>query len=292
MPHEPPAYHSEPYWDERFKKEEHFEWLGDGSDTIVPVLRKYLEQYTSNPPKTTNEDAGPSVIPSPPKLLHIGVGTSTLHEQLRGVYEEVFAGRPGGSELLKDVIVNTDFSEQAVEKGRQASVGQSMVCWEQVDLLRWGSLEELKRKELARIRNSELEGNVGGKEGEPGPYNIVIDKSTSDAISCGEDLKFRDGDDTSKMGMHPNIASMLSKTPSHQFLVLEPVELLAIHLASLWRPNCIKNDFHAIQRFSNNMCDILTTEHISTPLNCSGAGILSGTTQGGRISQFSAIRTT
>lgn len=60
----PPNYHLESFWEDRFQHESHHEWLGDGADTILPNIRASLR---SGAPRS-----------HPPRILHIGAGTSSL----------------------------------------------------------------------------------------------------------------------------------------------------------------------------------------------------------------------
>ncbi|KAI0639555.1 hypothetical protein C8Q77DRAFT_1081796 [Trametes polyzona] len=200
----PPDYELQSYWQTRFVDENHFEWLGDGKDTILPHVRSFLR----------GSRASPDTSSSPARLLHIGAGTSSLSERLRELYISEYGG-----EVDERAIVNADFVEELVARKRAAeesrreaggpSRGMQWVC---ADVLRWPDLERL------------LE--TGG-----GLFNVVVEKSTSDAISCGEDISYgRESQD-----LHPLFNSYV-KTHASQALTLSPVEVLAIHLASLVRP--------------------------------------------------------
>lgn len=206
----PPNYESESFWNTRFKTESHFEWLGDGRETIIPVLQQYLLTHDKNAKEL------------PPKTLHIGAGTSTLSSAILRTYHNIYESQTE----MRGVVVNTDFAEEAVERGRQsAEAVRGEVRWEKVDLLSWGDCKKLVPY---------LSSGEGGEL-----FEVVVDKSTSDAISCGEDVSFNSQALTGDPGYsstHPLIVQLLSRSQSVVPVVLEPLELLALHLASLVRP--------------------------------------------------------
>lgn len=203
----PPSYESQSFWEERFKKEDHFEWLGDGQGTIIPVLRLYLQPYAEN-----NAQA-------PPLLLHIGAGTSTISDDLLEVYRNVYK-KP----MTSLVVLNTDFSEEVVRRGRQRTQESTEVTWEQLDLMLWNEMLALRDK----VQRTEGKG-----------FTFVVDKSTTDAISCSEDIRFEGGTlGNSPRHIHPLILSTLSTSPK-QDICLHPAEILALHLASLTEPGAV-----------------------------------------------------
>ncbi|KAI0778329.1 hypothetical protein BD413DRAFT_508416 [Trametes elegans] len=199
----PPDYELQSYWKERFDGEHHFEWLGDGKDTILPHVRSYL--------RTSLSPAHPTPG-SPPRLLHIGAGTSSLSERLRELYLDVY-----GADTDERAIVHTDFAENLVAREREAEEARRAkggpekgMRWFCLDVLRWTEVKALL--DLA------------------GPFEVVVDKSTSDAISCGEDVSY-EGKDAAK---HPAIDKYLT-THGGEKTTFAAVELLAIHLASVVR---------------------------------------------------------
>ncbi|KAI0669756.1 hypothetical protein C8Q78DRAFT_1079683 [Trametes maxima] len=195
----PPDYELQTYWNKRFEDEKHFEWLGDGKDTILPHVRAHI--------------LGLRPSASPARLLHLGAGTSSLSERLRELYLSVY-----GENMREGDIVNTDFARNLVERKREAEArriaekagkGMQWVC---ADALNWSDLEVLARP------NDDL-------------FDLVVEKSTSDAISCGEDVSYEDAN----AGLHPDINQYLKTHQGHK-ITLSPVEILAIHLSSLVRP--------------------------------------------------------
>ena len=69
---------------------------------------------------------------------------------------------------------------------------------------------------------------------------VVVDKSTSDAVSCAEDVVY-DGQETlsgTPRDAHPLIADLVQRSTQKK-LELHPLEVLAVHLASAVEPGGI-----------------------------------------------------
>jgi hypothetical protein len=203
----PPEYADESFWDKRFTKERRFEWLGSG-DPLLSHIRSHLEER-----KRASDN-----LPHLPLTLHIGAGTSLLSEGIIDLYEDLgFVG---------DVaVVNTDFAAEAVANAERAAVPVRSSGlrseWTKVDALSWTHNLGVARRFG--------EGGDGTQT-----FDVVVDKSTSDAISCGHDLVFRRG--AGGKDEHPAIASVVSAQGE---VVLEPLRLLALHLAAIVRPEGI-----------------------------------------------------
>ncbi|KZT02478.1 uncharacterized protein LAESUDRAFT_730226 [Laetiporus sulphureus 93-53] len=215
----PPEYHLQSFWDDRFEKERHFEWLGDGRETLIPILSDHLRsllRQQRDPPHAA------------PQCLHIGAGTSKLSDHIRGAYIEVY-----GEATNEGAIVNLDFSEAAVQKGIEAEIARIHrqshdrrnigMQWVQADVLKWGDLAPLLGSDPRRHEDA----------GQRARFEIVLDKSTSDAISCGDDIVVEDG-------LAPSVANspVVERLAAQQGypLRLQPVILLALHLANLIHP--------------------------------------------------------
>lgn len=211
----PSDYHLRSFWEQRFTEEQHFEWLGDGQDTLIPRLRTYLRA------ESTSAEEQPSSSSRPPRTLHIGAGNSAMSERIRDAYEEFY----GEQHWDESAIVNLDFSDAAVANGREAEASRhggrgSGTLWVQADVLQWSDIAPLvKRKE----------GGQGdeGDENDEELFAVVLDKSTSDAIACGEDIVL-----TAASGQcHPIIREHIRPD-----VKVEPVHLLALNLAPIVRP--------------------------------------------------------
>ncbi|KAI0962080.1 hypothetical protein AcV7_001001 [Taiwanofungus camphoratus] len=211
----PPNYHHQSFWENRFKNESHFEWLGNG-ECILRHLRAYMQ--------SRDDHRLVQNLNKPPRLLHIGAGTSSLSDQVLETYQELYQEKLEG-----DMIVNVDFSETVVWKRSQEETvrqregrGQGM-RWTQADMLRWSDVAEL------------VNSGDGGYDAENAraeeQFAVVLDKSTSDAISCGDDLLFKD----LTPQVHPVLQAYLAARPESA-ITLDPIELLALHLASIVHP--------------------------------------------------------
>ncbi|EKM61372.1 uncharacterized protein PHACADRAFT_83084 [Phanerochaete carnosa HHB-10118-sp] len=205
MPRQPPDYESQNYWEHRFKTETHFEWLGDGHDTIVPVLRAHL--LSRHKAKAM-----------PPLCLHIGAGASTLSDDLLQEYHTVFE-----KAFHKPIIFNADFASEVVGRGAQVEQGRgSEVVWEQADLLQWKDMLTLEEKIL----------RTEGRR-----FGLVVDKGTADAIACGKDMELaKETLNGSPRDAHPLIYHEVSQYDA-DILYFHPVDVLALHLASLVEPD-------------------------------------------------------
>jgi hypothetical protein len=105
---------------------------------------------------------------------------------------------------------NADFSSEAVRIGRDIERTKSSIHamqWIRVDLRLWNEVSVL---------------------GKFAPFDVILDKSTSDAISTSADLEISSEDELSASS--PIVIDVLSRYPSS---TLSPVELLALQLVPL-----------------------------------------------------------
>lgn len=191
MPTSTPSFGDLEYWNERFIKEDNFEWLADFT-VLEPWLKRAIAERTG--------------LTRRPQVLHIGCGSSALSIQLRDLVDS------------PQQIHNVDYSEVVIEKNRQHEY--EILCSSEAkrEPCRWSTLDLLSASQV-----SNFEGSGKG-------YDMIIDKSTSDAISCSEDvsveLPYRINTTGSSRSCH------LSKAAVY------PLDILAIHLAYLARPGC------------------------------------------------------
>lgn len=128
----PPEYDSKEYWHARFGKETAFEWLVPSAE-FVKVLEPLLPD-----PQTA----------APPKILHVGCGTSDLHTLLR-------------QRGYRD-ITNMDYEPLAIQRSRE------------IEERIFGDVE--MNYVVADATDFDLGDDV--------KFDLVIDKSTTDAIAC------------------------------------------------------------------------------------------------------------
>ncbi|KKP01230.1 hypothetical protein THAR02_06668 [Trichoderma harzianum] len=128
----PTDFDKQTYWHHRFANETSFEWLLSSAD-FISILKPLLV----------------NLEPSSARILHLGSGTSDLHNHFR--------------QLGFLDVTNVDYEPLAVERGRQ-----------------------LEQQAFGDVKmNNEQETHNNDK------FDLVVDKSTADAISCGGDEQVR-----------------------------------------------------------------------------------------------------
>ncbi|ETI22363.1 hypothetical protein G647_06437 [Cladophialophora carrionii CBS 160.54] len=198
------SFDLEAYWEHRFTASQTpFEWL-----TSIDVTASILQREIGNALNDGNgrfDESGPSI-------LHIGCGTSGLSLRLRD-----YVRRPVD-------VHNVDFSQQAVELGQQrekecfgngalsgAGIGDE-VRGNQSDTntswMRWSNVDLLSLHGVLSLTD---EGTIR--------YDFIIDKSTSDAIACGDDVDF--------------LPTSIDHGGVQRVTKMHPVEVLAMHLAAV-----------------------------------------------------------
>ncbi|KAK0734651.1 kinase domain-containing protein [Lasiosphaeria miniovina] len=127
----PLDFEKQSYWHARFAHEENFEWLVP-SATFTALIEPHLTA------------AGAAA-----RILHLGIGTSDLHIDLR---------RRGFER-----VANVDYEPLALERGRQ-----------------------LEEQVFGDVRMGYLAADVIDSAGEGKKYyDLAIDKCTADAVACG-----------------------------------------------------------------------------------------------------------
>lgn len=189
----PPSYGSQDYWDQRFKNEtEPFEWL---------EAPHALDHFIS--------DAVDKLNSPRPRLLHIGCGTSRLSYHLRTLVQE-----PGQ-------VHNVDYSKVAIGLGRQRE--QELRGFEssqdpKTSSMQWNAIDLLDHISVLGVCR-------------PSTYSIIVDKSTSDSISCCQDVEIKL---PYTIDVDLNVASTLDSDQPVQSI--HPLHILAVHLALITIP--------------------------------------------------------
>lgn len=121
-----------------------------------------------------------------------------------------------------------DFSVEAVRLGRkleeQKDEPANVMHWVQADLCSWDQV------------SSSLSSFAS--------FDLVLDKSTSDAIATSAPRTFhssarRHAIDSTVPAVSPTVQEILDQTDQKAQLTLAPVELLALHLASIMQKGAI-----------------------------------------------------
>ncbi|KAK7924349.1 hypothetical protein PG985_006403 [Apiospora marii] len=223
----PPSYGTKEYWDDRFEREDKYEWLLP-ADSLNAVVGEALSQHQSS----SSDDDGYA-----PQILHIGCGSSDVSFQLRGLVDS------------PRQVTNADYSEKAVRKcqQREAAALSSAVLEKSGSALgmRWETADLLAADSIARLGRRCRDGPAAGSGSDSFFFDVVADKSTCDALGCAEDaavtLPFvsprnaqqpRTDNDNDKGSGNGNDGASTSTTTAR----VHPVHLLALHMAVLTPP--------------------------------------------------------
>ncbi|KAE8371187.1 hypothetical protein BDV26DRAFT_276612, partial [Aspergillus bertholletiae] len=186
-----PDYDDPTFWDRKFATGQDVgEWLNPGDHLVQVVLFELDNQ--------------PSVQARSPRVLHLGPGISKLGTKLR----QAFVDR----DWKGSGIVNVDFSSEAVRLGQEVEskqVPSHAMHWLHADLRSWSDMSALAPF---------------------APFDIILDKSTSDAIATSPSATF------SSTSIPQDICPVLRDVlDTRGETTLSPVELLALHLVPLTR---------------------------------------------------------
>lgn len=192
----PPNFHAKAYWEARFgaggEPAGGHEWLGL-PEAFTSACRAWLAALSSDDEMPSparhsglkEDDHGGRL--APPHVLHIGSGSSQLSFDLRRWLP--MACPPA-------CILNVDFAPTAVALGRRleteqfgelssGSSGQHSMRWATLDLLASADVVTLVRPATER----------------PTRPILILDKSTSDGLSCGPALP--SPFDKTEVSLHP-----------------------------------------------------------------------------------------
>ena len=203
---EPPDFSSSRYWSTRFESERSFEWLVR-SEELVPLIVDSFQYLRQNQESRSGAGARSDSSSSRPKqatcagrkpwrILHLGCGTSTLGQDVQTALQQSIRDPKSESSGLENgeeaFVLDTDY---VVSSHRSSSIP-----FEQCDILDPLSLKCLKHKA------SKLAGDAPDPEDqlrEEGFWDMVIDKSTADAISCGPSIPRTRKAEPSSTDRHP-----------------------------------------------------------------------------------------
>ena len=144
-------FEKQSYWRNRFASETAFEWLVP-SEAFIPFVEPYLRASGKSGKQ---------------RILHLGSGTSDLHVRLR---EKGYTD-----------VTNVDYEPLALDRGRameERAFGDVVMKYVVADVTQTLNLD--------RDMPAELELDTGQGRNRP-EFDIVVDKSTADAVACGGD---------------------------------------------------------------------------------------------------------
>ncbi|KAB8259426.1 hypothetical protein BDV32DRAFT_159341 [Aspergillus pseudonomiae] len=182
-------YDDPAFWDTKFATGQDVgEWLNPG-ENIVQAALSDLENRSFGPERS-------------PRVLHLGPGISKLGTKLR----EAFVDR----DWKGSGIVNVDFSSEAIRLGQEIESEQDpshAMHWLRADLRAWNDMSSLAPF---------------------APFDIILDKSTSDAIATSPSAPF-----SPTSISHDTCPVLRDIVDTQGEITVSPVELLALHLVPL-----------------------------------------------------------
>jgi hypothetical protein len=167
----PPDFSSQQYWETRFEKETSFEWLARSEVVLPIVLETFKEVIRAGTSNTLSDE-------SPFRLLHFGCGSSSLGSDIQHYLDQARIGSQPPSDAPQtadtDMNVNDIISLPPIEVIDADYVPPNLLS----DAPRSVPLIQLDVLDPSSLASASPE------EG----WDLLIDKSTADAISCGQDI--------------------------------------------------------------------------------------------------------
>ncbi|KAF1364636.1 hypothetical protein EJ07DRAFT_87970, partial [Lizonia empirigonia] len=145
-----PSFGSQAYWEQRFTTNTApFDWL-----SAPNALDSFIEEALRNADDVS------------PQILHIGCGSSLLSQHLKSHVENA------------QQVHNVDYSTVVIDAERQHERDTLSAEEEMTDvdvLMRWSAVDLLDYASVLKTCHRHA-------------YSIIVDKSTSDAVSCADDV--------------------------------------------------------------------------------------------------------
>jgi hypothetical protein len=215
----PPSFGSQDYWNNRFTSNaDPFEWLEAPYTLDIFIV-----------------DALNAAEEERPELLHIGCGTSLLSYHLRSHVHD------------PKQIHNLDYSDVAIKLGKEReheiypsseSIGDGAGA-----SMRWDAVDLLDYKSVLRVCKRAA-------------YTILLDKSTSDSISCADDVHVPLPYPVAVRSYEPlDIGAIKSSEP------VNPLVVTAVNLALVTQPG----GRWIVLSYSNDRFYFLNTTEESVP---------------------------
>lgn len=163
-PQDPPDFASQAYWQRRFTSGEPssgFEWLG-----LPLVFTSYIQTWLRDLDGNAEDATALGGNTLSLDVLHIGSGSSSLSFDLRSYLPP---------SVSPSRILNVDYAQAAVDWGKT----REKETFEPAEGMRWEALDLLDTFQVVNL--------IGRPSCTSSPL-LIIDKSTSDALSCGPSL--------------------------------------------------------------------------------------------------------
>lgn len=206
-----PSFASHEYWNTRFINDDsQFDWL-----IPAELLRDIIKERT------------PDSELSQKTILHVGCGTadSTVLKQLVESPSQIHNVDYSKAAIDAAAAREKTASETGEPKGHEKH--DSVVDPQSIDrnLMRWSCLDLLSlHSTFSLLETQPEEGRL---------YDLVVDKSTSDSIACGDDVSIRLPYLLSINGWTRGIL----QSGYIQTVQIHPLHILAVHLAAVTKPS-------------------------------------------------------
>ncbi|SPO22119.1 uncharacterized protein UTRI_02124_B [Ustilago trichophora] len=182
-----------------------FEWLSS-STSLVSLLPSSV------------------LLRSPPiRVLHIGVGTSKLSLDLLRYWRQ---HSPADWKERAKQVVNVDFSPKSVafqrntERDFLQEIGEDgeekLMQYHVLNLLDWSEVRTMLKA-----------------KGDEGGFDVVLDKSTTDSISTGEDVPFSSLAASKAAKYHPDLVELGRTSFEKQDQGVATTQILGVHLGAV-----------------------------------------------------------
>ncbi|KAK8858406.1 hypothetical protein IAR55_002633 [Kwoniella newhampshirensis] len=186
----PTDFSSAEYWSTRFETERSFEWLVPTS-TLIPLIVECLGVIESDEHSRNTSTPASTSTDRPVHILHLGCGTSSLSSSLLHHLTD-HPGEPTPQHPgIRYRIHDSDYISPP-------KLPSSPIQFHQVDLLSLStlrttvaSLSNHSKKDAQTTSQSEVVSSSSYTESRQSNlffFDLLIDKSTSDAISCSSPL--------------------------------------------------------------------------------------------------------
>jgi EEF1A lysine methyltransferase 4 len=207
MTAKPPAYDTAEYWDTKYRNRERpFEWLFPPEILQAQLLATVKQSEERNP-----------------KILHIGSGTSLLPFVLQDVIGHQAS------------IYNVDFSKEAIDWGIEAENRYAMLESgpNQTNVITRDRSKPMKWIQASLLSLDSLQSSMQSAD-----YSIILDKSTSDSISCGVDLAVNLPYPLTVKSSN-NLVTRDRRESANSVSSIHPLHLMALNLAFLAKPGAV-----------------------------------------------------
>lgn len=207
------------YWSNRFEREKAFEWLAD-TRAIGPMVLELVQELSQArlkqsqyPLSTISTQTTDTDKPKPPlNILHFGCGTSSLGPDLATLLN---------SNGINVKLVDADYVAKSISSEKAGKEGNA------------------KRNKVPLINLNVLDPDELEATKPDGGWDLLLDKSTADAISCGRGIKRRigngntsgsNGDEKRSQG-----AEVEDSVQESEYELVEPIQILCDNLAAITR---------------------------------------------------------